>query len=344
MENLNKAITESLGFQPADDEEEVETGITEDIQEETSEETIEETTEETTEETPKTKETNKVLPNTDTQETESNFDSLLSEKSKGKFKSYSDIEKALEEAPQDAFANETVAKLNEYVKSGGDVNDFLRTQTADYSKLTDVEAIREQMALSDKTLTRDEIDLLIESEYGYSEDASDRDKKLAGIKMKRAATKAREELLSYQKQWAVPQVSSEEVQAQRAIETQNWRNELNGAVDENSELEFQIDDKTFKFVPTAEAKQAVKDGYDLSKFFDRYKTKDGYDIKKFVKEMYILNNQNDILKSLITFAKGEGTAEIVDEIKNPGFKAVDNKSNDSKTKSIAEQIGEQIFQ
>jgi hypothetical protein len=273
------------------------------------------------------------------------FESLLEKKSGGKFKSFSDIERALEEAPEQAFANEMVAKLNEYVKNGGSANDFLKTQTVNFGEMNDLDALREHAALFDSTLSREEIDLLIEDEYGLRPDASDTEKRLAAIKMKKAGQVARRELQDYQKKWAVPQSTSEEVQQAARAAAEKWQQELSGVVDLQQELAIKIGEEDFKFVPSSEAKEAVKKGHDLNKFWDRYKdgSERGYDLNKFVKDMFILNNFDDIIKSVAVFAKGQGADGLVDSMKNANFKPADHKDGKGGTKSIEDQIGQQMF-
>jgi len=292
------------------------------------------------------KDKKKVLPNDDKADDTAGveFETLLSEKSGGKFKSYTDVEKALEEAPENAFANEMVKKLNEYVKSGGEATDFLRTQTVDFSKMNDLDAIREVESMSDGGLTREEIEILLEEEYGYSEDATDREKTLAKIKIKRAGENARKQLLEYQQRWAVPKVDKAEIEAANREESEKWQQELSTAVDSNPEMVFQLGDEEFKYTPSDDMKKTVKDAYDLTKFWTRYaKEGGGYDVNKFVQDMHFLNNRDDIIKSVFTFAKGKGTEEIVDDLKNPGFKGADVKDKDGKIKPLEEQVGDVLF-
>ena len=271
------------------------------------------------------------------------FDSQLSEKSGGRFKTFEDVEAALSETTEQSFANDTIAKLNEYVEAGGDINTFLKTQTADYSKISDLDAIREVEGMSDSTLSRDEIELLIEEEYGVSEDASDREKALARIKLKRAGEAARKQLTDHQKKWAVPQASNEEKLAAAREQAEKWKVELAEAVKGNEEVSFKIGEGEFKFKPSDEVKKAVSDGHDLTKFWDRYSTEDGYDINKFVKDMYILNNYEDVVKAAVTYGKGLGTEDVVDGLKNPDYKGSDKKGKGGGTKSVADQIAENLF-
>lgn len=126
-------------------------------------------------------------------------------------------------------------------------------------------------------------------------------------------------------------------------QTEAWKAELSEAVDKNEEISFKVGEDEFKFKPSNEAKSAIKEKHDLSKFFERYKTENGYDVNKFVKDQYILNNFEDIKQALVVFAKGQGTEAIVEDIKNVDLKAPDNKDKSTGGKSVLNQIGDNIF-
>jgi hypothetical protein len=167
---------------------------------------------------------------------------------------------------------------------------------------------------------------------------------LAKIKIKKNGEAARKELIKYQEKWAAaPEATQEQKQAATAQEVETWRNELSEAVDKNEDISFKIGEKEFKFKPSDEAKGIVKESYDLSKFWERYKTDNRYDVNKFVKDMYILNNIEEISKSLVTFGEGKGTEKIVDDIKNVDLTGKDNKGGSGTKISINDQIGEAIF-
>lgn len=355
MPEFEDAFRSALGF----DKPEEETGKEEEVKEEidTEEEVDETKSEEVSEEdkvedkqedkTEEKVEDKKVLLNDDKDtHTESvDFDKYLLEKSGGKFKSYTDIEKALEEAPQNAFANETVAKLNDYVRSGGKPEDFLKTQTTDYGTMDDVTAIKEWMALTKKGLSGEDIDFLVQNKYGVSESATESEKRLAKIEMKTAANEAKEALMENQKKWAVPEsadrVSDEDIQKER----ERWSKTLADETEKFGGLEFEVGDEKFKYdIEASDKKSLVENHKDLSKFFTRYRNDDGTEnVQKFIKEMYILNNFDKIAKALTVYAKGKGTQEIVDDIKNPDFKGTDTKGTTDGKRSVLDQVGDVIL-
>lgn len=288
----------------------------------------------------------KVLPSNDNNDTTKgiDFDKLLLEKSGGKFKSYTDIERALEEIPQDAFANETVAKLNDYVKNGGSPMDFLKTQTTDYSQMDDVQAIKEHMALTKKGLSSEDIDFLVQNKYGVSKDATESEKRLAKIEMKAAANDAKQALLENQQKWSVPQVQGRPTQEDVLREKQRWENTLKETTKVFNKFEVEIGDGNFEYaIQDQDRNSLVEKNKDLTKFFNRYQNEDGSEnTAKFIKDMFILDNFDKIAKALAVHAKGKGTEDVIDTIKNPDFKGTDDKGANGK-KSLLAQVGENIF-
>jgi len=287
----------------------------------------------------------RVLPSDDDDKktTGGDFEKSLLEKSGGKFKSYADIEKALEEAPQNAFANETVEKLNDYVKKGGDPQTFLRTQTVDYSQLSDVAKIREWMSVNKPNLSSEEIDFIIEEEYGVPKDATERQKRASSIRMKDAAYDAEKNLKDYQSKWSVPQ-SGGKSQEEIDNETREWESSLENTVEKFDKMEIKVGDDKFNYDLSKEDKKSLVDSNkDLRNFFNRYKKEDGSEnVQKFVRDAYILNNFDNIIKAVAKFAEGKGEGKTIEDIKNPDFKGKDNKGQ-SEGKSLGEQLGENMF-
>lgn len=274
------------------------------------------------------------------------FEELLATNSKGRFKKLEDIDAAITESVNSIFASEKVAKLNEYMKSGGKFEDFARTQLTDYTKLDDISKIKERMRITDSYLTDEEIDIMIESEYSVPEEASERDKKLVEIKRKRDAKEAESILIENQKKWAVTDRSSEEIRAEAEQKFGQWKNAFHGSVDKTEKLEFQIGEKenavTFNFEVPKDVRNAVKDKYTmLDNFWQRYSNEDGTEnIEKLVKDLYVLENLDAIIKSATGFAKTLGREEVIAERKQPGYTAPSQNQNNGGVKSIEEQIAE----
>jgi len=271
------------------------------------------------------------------------FDKLLAERSKGKFNTLADIEKALEEAPQNAFANEQIAKLNEYVKDGGKFEDFVRTQSVNYNEMPTVDLVREHL-MATEGLSREEADLMIEEDYGVAENATDRQKQVAQVRLKRASATAKEFLLQNQQKWATPP-QAENKADQQAVE-QKWQSDLNTAVTQIENLDISLN-QTDKFSYKIE-KDLQKNIADKFKrpgdFFKRYINTDGTEnVKKFVEDMIKIEKFEEIVRSASANTKASGKKEVIDDIKNPDYQGKGRKSDIDKPLTIAQQAAKEFY-
>jgi len=290
---------------------------------------------------------NKVIPDSgksdDGSDQTVNFETSLAERSKGRFKSMADIDKALEDAPATAFANEQIAKLNDYVKGGGSLNDFVTTQTVDYSTMNPLELIQAHRQMRDKDLTAEEIQIEMEEDFGIAEDASERTKKLAGIKVKREGAAALEALQAHKDKWATPLADKK---IDRAADLEKWETQLNGAVDGVDSIEIALNQTdNFSFTLEPEAKAKIKGANkELDKFFSRYVKEDGSeDTAKFVRDMAILDNFEAIVRSAASGSKSQGKKDVIGDIKNTDFKGKGKKDDTGAAPTIAQQAAKHFF-
>ena len=137
----NKALAESMGYKLVDDAEKNES--TESVDTESS-----------------LKENSDNPESSETKSEPSDFNTLLREKSEGKFESYEALVKSFEETQQkqntSTFANETIATMNKYVLDGGNIDDFNKTQV-DYSEMSDDDIVKAEMKLNDSDLSDEDI-------------------------------------------------------------------------------------------------------------------------------------------------------------------------------------------
>lgn len=269
------------------------------------------------------------------------FEKLLETTSKGRFKSLEDIDNYINSELKKVFVSEKVEKLNQYMKSGGKFEDFARTQLTDYTKLDEKSKIRERLRITDSYLTDEEIDVLIDTEYSVPETATDRDKQLINIKLKKDAKEAENVLLEHQKKWAVADRSPEELQAEAEAEFAKWQDAFHSSVDAVGKIELNIGEKDlFSYEIPAEVKKSVKDNYtQLNNFWNRYNDKEGKeDIPKLARDLFILENLDKIILSATAFAKSKGREEVIAEMKNPGYQAPPAGGNQPPVESIEDQI------
>ncbi len=279
--------------------------------------------------------------------TPNDFGTLLSEKTGGRFKSIEEIDAALKEVETSAYANEQVAKLNEYISKGGKFEDFVNTQTVDYNQMSDVDVLAAKMRVfNDDGLSQDDIKFLLTQKYGVAKDASEDAKRLAQISLKQDAGQARKALLEHQQEWSVPQTSDQDIKATQRAELEKWNGELARGVDETEKVAIKItDDVSFDFNLDEAAKTSIKENYaDPRKFFDRYRNADGSDnVAAFVRDMAILENFDKIGPALAAYGKSEGRDGVLKDLNNPNFVVPGSKAPVNSPASVVDQAAAAIF-
>ena len=291
---------------------------------------------------------------TPTKETVEDFDTLLKEKSSGKYNSLSDIENALKEAdnkPLDTskvFANEQMEKLNSYIKDGGTVENFVTSQMVDYKAMGDMDAVRTKVQMENPTLTETEVELMITSRYSLnSEDYTDREVQLAKIKLKQDGQSARQELATFKEKMSVPQakIDQEEFNKNLIQQKANWAKQVEEVVGGMDKMEFSINkDTNYNHTITPDEKaMLIKDSSNLEKFFEKYMDGNGQtDIRRFNNDLYIMQNFDKILAGAIAQSHSLGKEDIVKDLTNPSF-TPDSKSTEEKPKTAQDHVRDAIW-
>tara|TARA_R100001463_G_scaffold10653_2_gene30749 strand:+ start:1347 stop:2513 length:1167 start_codon:yes stop_codon:yes gene_type:complete len=279
------------------------------------------------------------------------FEDALIEKSNGKYSSYDELAEAmteLETKASNTFANEQMARLNEYVAEGGDMMDFLTTQLTDYSEMSDVDVIKSQMKLTEKELTSEEVNLLFEDSYKLDETKwSETEIKLAKIKLKRDANKSRNDLIDFQKKNSIPKSKAQEAESKAQVEAaqKEWVKKVENSLRSFKDIKVDIGDKGEKFsysVSDDTIKSIRKTNKNLQKFWDRYINEDGtQDVNKLTREMAILNDFDNIVRSVYAQARSNGKEAVVKDLKNPSY-TPESKPTAEKRLTIQEQISQQL--
>mgnify|MGYP001253529846 CR=1 FL=1 len=350
---FEKLAAKSMGFDLAEETETVEQ--TENVEKtETVEQTEtpkQEIVEESTEPQEKSSLTEKTTQETneDSEVIQKSLDELLSEKTNGKYSTYEELESALStQSTSSSFANEQIEKLNDYVAKGGNVDEFLRTQTANYDEMDETDIIKSHIKFNNQDLSNDEIDLLFKSKYKLDEDVHTPDEiKLSKIKIKSDSKKAKSELKKFQKDNAVPKQHREKVNNDKMTEASMklWHDKIDESLSDFKSVDFDINDKGDKFSYSLnnEAVDNVKSSTkNLSSFWNRYVNKDGSEnIAKLSKEMAVLENLDSIIRSAYAQGVSEGKGNVIEDIKNPSY-TPDNSADTSKPLSIAQQIAAEL--
>ena len=329
--------------------EEVKSETKEEVKEEVKEEIKENSSLKEEEVAPQNKEDN--TPSEEKVVTQPSFDDLLSEKTNGKFKNYDELTAALSEQPiaeKNNFANEQIEKLNEYVSKGGKMEDFFRTQTANYEDMDSESLVKNYMKFQNPDLNNEDIDLLYADTYKLDEDEyTDKEIRLSKIKLKQKSAEAKRELVRFQKENALPEAAKNAAKEEAKMEANKkaWSQSVNKSLDNFKEVEFSLNDKgdKYTFAVNDDTMKYVKDTtLNLPDFWKRYVNEDGTEnVAKLTREMAILNNVDSIVRNAYAQGKSGGKEDVIKDIKNPSY-TPESRTDTEKPLSIQDQINKEL--
>lgn len=280
---------------------------------------------------------------------EKSFEDLLAEKTNGKIKTYEDIESLLSSKDTSSkFANEQIAQLNDYVAKGGDVQEYLKTQTANYDEMEEFDLVKSHMKFNNQDLESDEVDLLFNSKYKLDEDIYTADEiKLSKIQLRTEAKKAKKALKSFQEESSVPKQHREQVSKQKQSEESQklWAEKIDNSLSDFKDVSFDINDKgeKFSYSLSEDAIENVRtSNKNLSDFWNRYVNEDGSEnITRLNTDMATLNDLDSIVRSAFAQGLSKGKGDIIDDIKNPSY-SPESKTISNKPLSMAQQIADEL--
>jgi hypothetical protein len=352
MENneSNAMLAQSMGYKLVDDDAKKESTETTEVNE-----TVETEKNESTESVDNESSLKQNSDTPDSSETKSesdDFNTLLREKSEGKFENYEDLVKSFEESQSkqdtDVFANETIAKLNQYIIDGGNINDFGKTQV-NYSEMSDLDILKAGMKLNDPDLTDNDVDFLVNKEYRLDEEEYDEDTvRISKLKLRKDAKEYRVKLEDWKKKYEIPVKSNtQKLEEQKAVqeeslkEKQRWENLVSDSASKFESIDFNINDKgeKFTFALSDEDRTTLKtNNSDLSKFWSRFMNEDGTEnMEKLNKTMFLVDNFDKVVRAIANQYKSSGKDDVLKDIKNPDYNA--NSSNqESGLKSLQQQM------
>lgn len=279
-----------------------------------------------------------------------NFETVLKEKTQGKYEKWEDVEKIINkpELP------ESSKKLFNYLEEGKfqEIETYLANKRvlSGLETMSAEDQVKLKMELDNPELTPDEIDLQFELEYKADIDETnpkaDRLKQAQALKLKLAASEAKKVLAKYNDELALPEVSKqlpeEVVQYNQARETitklgNEWSESLKQNISLFKELDLSINDEDVKLEHKFEIKDSERSdlgakaqdilAYEKSRYY-----KDGkYDSNLRLRDIFITENLPQILKSVAKAAKTDGSLNVIKEIANvntdttrtPGVNAAD---------------------
>ena len=141
---------------------------------------------------------------------------------------------------------ETIARFVE--ETGRRPEDWFAYQRLNTSEMDDMTAIRVQMSADNPSLSGEEVNLLVQSKYRTSSEASEEDKRLVQLQMKMDGQKAKAAIEELRQGYKAPEVQEQPAAEPERLVDEAWVYEMAQNVDALQGLEFDLGgDKTFTF-------------------------------------------------------------------------------------------------
>ena len=272
------------------------------------------------------------------------FLKFVNEQFKKDFDSLDSFNEALT-TKKTSFANEQIEKMNNFIsETGRTMADYIRTQAVDYSKVSNEDVMRLTLKQENPELSMDEVNVLINSKYKLGEDKhSDADKTLGKIELKRDVTNARKNLMETQEKYRMPAENNDNSVEQETVR-KDWVNNMSSEVDGVESITFDINDsgEKFTFSLTDDHRNGLMNANsNLNNFFDQYVEDGNWNFDKLNTDMFVLNNFQDIIRSVANQYRSKGTEQVVKDIKNPSFNN-EPRQNTEQKKSVLDELDDQM--
>lgn len=236
---------------------------------------------------------------------------------------------------------ETIARFVE--ETGRRPEDWFAYQRLNTSEMDDMTAIRVQMSADNPSLSGEEVNLLVQSKYRTSSEASEEDKRLVQLQMKMDGQKAKAAIEELRQGYKAPEVQEQPAAEPERLVDEAWVYEMAQNVDALQGLEFDLGgDKTFTFGMDDQYRQQLKyKNANLENYFDPYVREDGsWDFDLLSSHRTVVDNIDKIVQAAYRQGMSEGQRGVVQNAAN-----VQTQSpNDSAGQQNSNPLGEQVKQ
>jgi len=307
-------------------------------------------------------------PESSAEQTQAIIDQYLSETSGGVFKSATEFEEAkvfdtiatvpdlteklqgLEENKVE-FASDFVKGLNDYIGKGG-INPalFLELQKMDVKEMEPTEVLKTHMRLTNQGLTEQNIEQYLVNKYKQfdkeSEDYEEKEFTQGKVEMTIDSNSAREKLTEMQHEIKTPEPEKVR-QQQETVETerlQKWDPVISQEVTDFKKITIPLNDKDVKFdyEIKPEHRQGLIDAAKEAVEYSRveYDNNGAQTVQQILTNRYIVDNFQDIAKSIAEKARSLNDEEWIIETSNPSGANKDDQPppDPAGSKDLVDQI------
>lgn len=242
-------------------------------------------------------------------------------------------EKDSVQTQEDPLAGDEDWKKFREAYEAGVLDEYLKVSSIDYSKMSDEEILRMDLAAQWEGLEPDQkkkaVDLELRKRYGIGEDEDDVDE-MAQLRLLRDAKKVRDEMIKKQGEFKIPERKVEDKPDNPAA---SLPPELEKKLREQADF-LTNSPKTKDFFETGKlsVKYGDADPYNIEvtnkedvlsilngekSLMDAVATENGYDLDRLYKALAYMADPESFEKSLIVYGKNLGTDTVLDTIENP---------------------------
>lgn len=222
---------------------------------------------------------------------------------------------------QQAEIDERLRVIADFMaETGRNPEDWFMYQSIKPDEMSDLEAVRTQLAVQYENLSTDEIDLLLSNKYKLDENVySEDDARISKIQLKIDADEARKKISSIRENFKAPVIQPKaEVEELQSPIDDNWVAKMVEDASTIDSITFQVGDKEFEFgLDEQQKRQIVDKNANIENFFDDYIYEDGsWDYEKLNLHRAVLDNIDNIVQSVYKQGLSDGQMNVVQKAAN----------------------------
>ena len=222
---------------------------------------------------------------------------------------------------QQAEIDERLRVIADFMaETGRNPEDWFMYQSIKPDEMSDIEAVRTQLAVQYANLSTDEIDLLLSNKYKLDENVySEDDTRISKIQLKIDADEARQKISGIRENFKAPVIQPKaEVEELQSPIDDNWVAKMVEDASTIDSITFQVGDKEFEFGLDEQLKRQIVDkNANIENFFDDYVYEDGsWDYEKLNLHRAVLDNIDNIVQSVYKQGLSDGQMNVVQKAAN----------------------------
>lgn len=254
------------------------------------------------------------------------------------------------EEPVVSDLDPSVKAIQDFIsETGKTVEDWFNYQSFNPSEMDDMTVMLTDLKQNYPDLSNEDAQLLLGAKYKQNEDEySENDIRLGKLQLKMDATNSRKELEKVRQQYAAPVRKADDATAFAEADVEpiiddQWIANMSKTVDSMETLKFNVGDKDFTFGLKSDYRSNLKKANaDLENYFVQYVDDKGdWDYNKLSTHRAVVDNIDEIVKSVYQQGLSDGQGTVVKDVVNPSSTAPSSASVNSP--SAEDKVRQQIL-